>query len=864
MAMRIVVKTTAVIAGAGLLLGAIGRVHAQDAATLPAATSGRGEQAPVADDAAASPAAGADAGPLPTLAVAPLDGADARGALPVQNEKPGRIAEILVTARRVAESQQEVPIAITTMSAADLQREAINSPQDLQGRVPSLVVSTSSQMRNTESPAIRGQGQDFGTSPGVIIYFAEVPLPGDPIASNQGGPGKFLDLSDIQILKGSQGTLFGRNTTGGAMLLEPTRPKDAIEGSLRAEYTSYSGQGYEGVFNTPLFSDRLLLRAAAKYFDRDGFTHDVVTGKDYDNKHFWTGRLGLTWRPFDPVENYLVGYYTDSQDNGTGAVIEDINREELNQGIAASIGLGVLSQIPGLDLSQTANLGCLVLDTFGPSKNCGQDILDEQHARGDRHVQLSADPDDILKTGGVIDQLNVDITDEMRIRNIASYSTFKHHYRWDIDGSRAAFTDYNPDDDHFEADLDNYTEELQLQGTSLNGLLRFALGGYYEHANIDGYSQATALFIQSVLAQYQMTKESYAPYAQGTLDLGYLADALSGLSLTAGARYTTDKTHIDATFVQTALGTLKLVDDAFSNDIKDSAPTYTVGLDYKFGANLVYGKVSRGYKTGGEAPDSVNPDHRVYKPEYVTNYEIGQKSDFEMFGMPARLNTSAYYTDYSDLQKSATDTYLRPNAVNLTPTVGVTVYNVGKASIAGFELEGTLKPTDSLTLIATYGYTKAEYKKFDLLIGDILPHLDCTGTHVQKGNVADLHCVPVQNTPRNQFSVSARYLWPFDPSYGDIESSLTYAWTDRRYGAQTTLPEDEPGSWLPAYGLLNGSIHWDKIFGSAFDVQLYGTNLTNEKYRLSNSSIWHLTFFRSSVYSEPRIIGVQMGYRWGQ
>ncbi len=847
---------------------------AQDAGTIDLDTLLADEPAPQAGEPAPekqadnptpglSPGSAKPAAFIEELPVIPIPGREQDTAATKATARgPSRaIEEIVVSARRVAESQQDVPIAISAMSADDMRRDAINSPQDLQGRVPSLVVGTSSQMRNTEAPAIRGQGTDFGSSPGVIIYFGEVAQPSDPIASNQGGPGKFFDLSNVQILKGSQGTLFGRNTTGGAMLLEPHKPVEGFSGSLRAESTSYSGQGYEGVLNTSLFGDSLLVRGGAKYFARDGFTRDVVTGKDYDNKNFWTARIGFTLKPSDVFESYLLAYYTDSDDNGTGAVIEEINREGLNQGIAASIGLDVINQ---LGLGQTANLGCVVLNLFAPSTNCGQDILDEQQARGHRRVQLSGDPNDIIKTGGVINRLSFQLSDALALKNTASYSSFDHHYRWDIDGSRAAFTDYNPPDDKFEAKLYTITEELQLQGSALDESLRFVAGGYYEASDITGYSLATALFVQNVLATYEMEKTSYAPFAQATYDLGHLSDSMTGLSLTAGARYTFDETRVQATFVQRALNTLPLVNDAFSDTIKDSALTFTVGLDYKFGDHLVYGKISRGYKTGGAAPVSVNPDHRSYEAEYVLNYEIGQKADFLVFNMPARINTSLYYTDYTDLQKSGTDTYLAPNQVNITPTVGVTIFNVGKAAIAGFEFEGTLRPTDSLTLLATYGYTWAEYKEFELLIGDILPHLDCSGAQVEKGSVAELSCIPVQNTPRNQFSLSARYLLPIAETAGQLEGTVTYAWTDQRYGAQTTLPEAEPGAWLPAYGLLNAGLHWTNIFGSAFDLQLYGTNLTDEHYRLSNSSVWNLTFFRSSIYSEPRMLGVQVGYRWGE
>src|SRR3546814_4918120 len=92
-----------------------------------------------------------------------------------------------------------------------------------------------------------------------------------------------------------------------------------------------------------------------------------------------------------------------------------------------------------------------------------------------------------------------------------------------------------------------------------------------------------------------------------------------------------------------------------------------------------------------------------------------------------------------------------------------------------------------------------------------------------------LSCVPFQQTPKNNFSVSARYLLPLDPSWGDVEGSVTYSWNDRQYTSTNTVPQAEPGSWLSAQGLLNGSLSWSKILGSGFDVQLYGTNLTGEK-----------------------------------
>ena len=775
-----------------------------------------------------------------------------------------KLEEVIVTARRTAENIQTVPVAVSTMSADDIQREQINSPQDLQGRVPSLVVGTNSQMRNTESPTVRGQGAQFGAAPGVAIYLGEVALPSDPVANYQGGPGKFFDLSDVQVLKGSQGTLFGRNTTGGALLLEPHKPEPGFSGSLRAGTSNFSGQTYEAVVNLPFFDDTLLSRIGGQIFKRDGFTEDVATGKDYDSKDYWTARVGLLWRPADAVDNYLLGYYSDSHDNGTATVIENINREGLNQAIPAAVGLDILSNLlPGLDLAQTANLGCLALDIFGPSTNCGQDILDEQHARGHRRVQLSGDPDDVLKSGSAIDQFNLHFSDEVTLRNIASYSTLRHHYRWDLDGSRAAFNEFINPDDLYETDVRTYSEELQLQGKALKNGLRYVVGGYYEHSHAMGNVVATSLFFVNTTQVYEQTKKSLAPFAQASFDLGNVLDPLAGLSVTLGGRYTRDQTSGIASIRQQAEGLITLLDKTHSAKVDDSALTYTAGLDYKLGKNLVYGKVSRGYKTGGMSVIVVNPAHYTYKPEFVTNYEVGQKSDFKIGGMPVRFNSAVYYTKYSDLQKAAADSYVDPNNPSPVPQLGQAVFNVGKAWVAGAEVDMRIQPFRGFTFIGSYGYTRGKYQEYTLLLGGATQQLDCSGQQRSRGEVAELSCLPFNTTPEHQYSVSARYLFPIDYSKGEVEASMTYAWTGEQYSAQTSLPEDEPGSWLPSYGLLNASLSWNRILGSHFDVLLFGTNLMDKEYRVSNSNQWHLTYIQSSIYSEPRIFGAQLAWRWG-
>ena len=793
--------------------------------------------------------------PLVTCIAMALGGGLSAPTLAQEQKAVLALEEVVVTARRTEEFVQDVPIAISALSAEDLQREQIATVQDLQGRIPSMTIGTNSQMRNTETPTIRGQGATFGASPGVIVYWGEVALPGDISTNMQGGPGKFFDLANVQILKGAQGTLFGRNTTGGALLLEPNRPTNNFTARVQADVSNYNGRGYEAVVNTPLIDDTLLLRVGGQYQDRDGFTKDIANGRDYDNKHYWTSRLGLTWTPTDKIENTILAYYTDSDDNGTGMVWEGYNpaSPSLTGAICAILEPG--------PACRTATPTTATLDS----------VTSEQRARDPRHVQLSSNPTDQVKTKGFIDHFSFDLTDTMTLRNILSYSTFKRLYRWDLDGSRLAINDNDTPDGEHQTDLDGFSEEIQLHGYALEDALEYVAGAYYESSDAKGHAENTnSLYVKAIRDVESFKRETYAPFAQATYDLGTLTDSLSGLSLTAGVRYTTDSTKGKGRLTYTraqpipSLSSLGLqvppTPAPIDADVKDEALTYTVGLDYKFDSHMVYGKVSRGYKGGGITFTAVNPDKTFYDPEFVTNYELGFKTDVRIGDIPARLNTAVYYTDYDDLQKAGSD-------VSPANAPGSTTLNVGKAVIQGVEIDGSIQPITGLTLSANYSYTDAEYKEFDFTIpagtrrGPAL--IDCAGTSIgSAGGTADLSCIPMQGVAEHQGSVSVRYLLPLDATVGDIETSITYSSSSRKYASQTSRPENEPGAWLPSYGLLSASISWRNIFETKFDAQIYGTNLTDEEYRISDSSTYDALGFHSGIYSEPRIVGVKVGYHW--
>jgi iron complex outermembrane receptor protein len=808
---------------------------------------------------AAAPPAAPNAGPPPAADAAPA-------AAPAADS----IETVTVTARRTAEDAQSVPVAITAFSADDLQREQINTGQDLQGRVPSLTISANSQLRNTELPTIRGQGSNFGAAPGVVIYMAEVPAQTESVTNGQGGPGKFFDLANVQVLKGSQGTLFGRNTTGGALLLEPHKPDNGFSYSGHVQGSNYSGMSGDGILNMPLIGDSLLMRLSAQYVSRGGFTKDVVTGQDYDNKRYWTSRLGLTWRPAEQVENYFLATYTYSRDNGTGTVIEGFNSHGINYGLLAE-ALPQLNAMPYAVAQATAdaaNVGCTYLNNGGIpgtpnsiSSNCGADIVAAQQARGIRNVEIAGTPFDYLKTGSVTDQFKYELSDNLALRNIASFSILQHSFYWNFSGSRAQLDTITNDPGTKSTNGGQLTEELQLQGTALQHRLKFVVGGYYQNNHPIGHQEedVTALYMVLTPEVYSIKQSSYAPYAQATYDLGGMLDALDGYKLTAGARYTTDRTEGYST---AGIG-------PHSASLSKSVPTWTVGLDKQFESNLVYGKVSRGYKAGGFLLAAANPADYTYKPEYVTNYEIGDKSDFHIGEAPARINTAVYYTNYTDMQRSGTDVY----ATNGQSISGGAIFTAGKAEISGVEIEGTVRPLKGLTLAANYSFTYAKYREYNLTNNGLNPAQDCSGQYIPTNNgfntsspVENLSCLPLQYTPKHQASITARYLLPMEVAGGNLDGSVSYSWTDKQYASSYEVEAAEPNVWLGSFGLLNANLDWSWALSdkSSLDLRFFGTNLADRKYRISNSNVWNTLYFQSSIYGEPRVFGLQLGYGWGQ
>jgi iron complex outermembrane recepter protein len=607
------------------------------------------------------------------------------------------------------------------------------------------------------------------------------------------------------------------------------------------------------------------------YRDREGYTHDYQWNKDRDDTHWYSGRLTLSWKPTDRLSNDFLLYGATSETNGTGLIHRGFN-------IPALQGVGFCVDPP--------------LTPPGPSGiavNCSvyRDVTADADRLGPRGTRNSVDAFQTTETWGVINTTNYELNDNLTLRNIVSYQRFSSSYAYDGDGSLIQQYEVDPirlppgylneSPVHLPRDdLRGVTEELQLQGSYFEDKLVFAAGGFYYNQEPDGLQGASQIsYCPAAFTGFCPPQQSYggvsnkstALYAQATVDLGLATQALDGVRLTGGYRYTWDE--IDGTSLaftpqaggtvictNTNLVTVNPEECRFSGHLESKAPTWTFGLDYRIRPELlVFGKVSRGYKAGGFNPYAVRPETRTFNPEKVTSYEIGFKSDFRIADMPTRLNASVYKLDYTNIQRATGD--FNP----VTSASGAQIL-AAEATIKGLELDATIRPFDWLEIGGNYSRTDGEYDKFNYTA--LVPTVACNGP-VAAGGIADASCVPMQYVAPEIWSIHASVDLPIPEDMGTLSFFVNYSQTADQHTEALVLEQFQPGERIESFGLLNASLDWKGIAGSNVDLSLFVSNATDETYRISNTDVFQSGSLLSwaTIYGEPRMYGVRLRYNFG-
>jgi iron complex outermembrane receptor protein len=758
------------------------------------------------------------------------------------------LEEIVVTARRKEEKLQNVPVAITAFTPASLEEKHIESASDLAHFVPGL--ASSQETRDEQVFYLRGQGPNGGQggAPGVVTYFADVPFYGS-------GPGIYFDLDNLQVLRGPQGTLFGRNTTGGAVLFDPKRPTNDFEGYVQASAGDYNLHEEEGALNVPIIDDKLLVRGAFDIDQRDGFTHDYTTGKDLDNRDYWSFRLGVTWRPTDDFENYIVYDSLYSHTNGTGIELQAINSN------------------PGTSFSQT------FCPATGPCP-VAQKLLAEQAAVGPRGTFTTPGLGGLDKTYsyGITDIAKYDLSDDITFKNIFGYRVLKNLLRYDLEGTPEAVINFVTPNG-WNLSNSQYTDEVQFQGKSLGGNLNWIAGAFGEFLHPSGTTVAelattsviaphlTSIPLsvevfsnaqgQNALGPEGITERTQAVFLQGDYDLAGISDMLENVKFTAGARYTWDYTSNSnfesiKVFLPPKFGGGQVESVACDPCIPGvtepvashtfQAPTWTTGLEYQITPDtLLYVKGSRGFKSGGFNGAGTPPFQIEYESEYVTDVEIGMKADWDIEGVKLRTNIDGFHDDYKNAQRSVG--VLVQTVPAPAPKTATTLIANGDATIEGMEFEGTIIPFKDLELTSSWTYIHARYDSF------VIPTV---------GNERDL---PYPFTPKNKFGFSARYHMPFVPEEaGDVSLQASYVHTGR---IQYSTADIEPYGNEPGYGLVDLNVDWDNIYGNPVDASFFMTNVTDTLAKIGNVGIYNSTGLVSVIYNEPRMWGFRVKYRFG-
>jgi iron complex outermembrane receptor protein len=741
------------------------------------------------------------------------------------------LGEIVVTARRREERLQDVPISITAFTPEKLQQAQVTTARQLVGLTPSLNINSGNQ-RDFQRFAIRGQGATVGGSESVVAYFSEAPM-SQYIA---GGPGLYFDLENLQVLNGPQGTLFGRNTIGGAVLFTPHRPTFNNEGFVQAGYGSYNNKELAGVANLVVIPEKLAIRASIDFRGRDGYTKDLQ-GSEFDNIDYRTFRLGALFTPNNTFENYLVTQYTRSRTNGTGIIITAVNPTGSAQ---AAFGAAAFPN-PQQTLQQQQQLGVRI-------------------TQGDAPHWWDSD------TFMAVNTSTVHLPYSLTLKNIASFSRVSVSGGFDNDGTRFPITHFLKTNDSgqpsgFGEGRNEYlTDELQLQGAWLDGKLNWVLGGFYTNSYPFAFQQITTIaFGVPLITQSHLNTTSKALFSQFTLDLGVFNEALENLRFTGGYRYSWDTKHYTAfawnttTNACTTDATLRFPNCLVRFDGEWSAPTYTLGLDYKINPQvMVYFTTGSGYKSGGFNTVVQNNTPPSFAPEKVKNYEIGVKGDFEVANMPLRANIALFKDDYTDIQRSV----FLPNPL-IPGSIITYLANAASATIKGVETQVTWKPINHLTFDLTYSYLEASYDDYPGFRDLSIP---IPSAQFAARQIVNLKGTQLPFAPKNKWGVQATYDLPVDDSVGRVR-----AYVNANYQSHyLTTDQQQPTVYrIGDYTLVNLGVNWTRIYNKPVDLEFYMTNVADTVSIAAGQVFYYSTGTAAASYIEPRMVGFRVRYHFG-
>lgn len=714
------------------------------------------------------------------------------------------IEEVLVTARRKEERLQDVPVAVASFGAQQIKEQKIQTESDLQLVTPGLTVRQTGSS-NQISFSLRGQSIDaFSQSPpSVANYLNDILVSGFGVSS-------FVDIESIQVLKGPQGTLFGRNSTGGAVLYQTTKPSNDFEGYVNVGLGNYGNQEVKAAVNIPL-SDSFSARLVTSQHRRDGIQRNRLLDTDTHQIDYQLYRSTFLYSG-DSFENETMLQYVKDDTIASGLKLHS----------ATGTGLFSILYSPAVAAAEVAR-----------NESAGfYDVFNEQDNRHEMEQKFLSN------------KTTIEISENLTFKNIFGYNDVVSNDSIDIDGTSfpiisISLANFGVGAEGYTFGTEQWSNETQLLGETKDEKLSYIIGFYYsedvkETNNPICFPCDLGPAIPPTIFRYHFDVEdvSTAVFAQGTYRL------TDTLSFTAGYRHTWEEVAIDY-FAGDINNTLIPAPFGAVNDsLKINEPSWTISLEYKPTDEWLIYLANRGsFRSSGFNGVGSEPNPNLaggvvandYEEETTYDFEVGLKFAGELAGIPSRFNLAIYDQVLDQAQRT------------VYPTTASVTGNVEEAQISGFEFDGIFDLTDWLQVGGAIAYTDAEFTK---------PSADVAGALFTFGPYADS-----PEWVRNIYFKAVKELEDGGSVYlrGDYYAQSSFYYSNL---GDTLAPDTE----IDGYDLFNIRVGWEKVMGSNFSIAGYVKNLADEEYEVGGIDLYPVIGTTSRLPGNPRTYGVDLSY----
>jgi iron complex outermembrane receptor protein len=707
------------------------------------------------------------------------------------------LEEVVVTAQKREESSQKTPISLAAFSTADLENKGINSLVDLRSEVPNLQLTPHPNSTTTTRVFMRGVGNNddqITQDPSVAVY-----LDGVYVARSQGLASDVADIERVEVLRGPQGSLYGRNATGGAINFITKAPELGRFGFQQALTVGNSNLLRSRTQADLPLGETAALELSYLKVSKNGYADNPGSGVsrwgDQDRSAY---RAALHWQPIDAVD---IRYsYDHSQiDDTPGLINYSPNFPQIAK--RPSSGSPFVNDLRANDITAQGHNLTIAWEI--------EDSLTLKSITGYRKLDNYTDQnyltDALTGTGNPLASLFV--------------------------GKPVFITE-------FDSSQHQFSEELQASGDTMNSQLEYVAGLYYFSEKADSYD--TTVSVQGLDERWvTIDNSAYAAFGQGTYTPSILDEQLH---ITLGLRYSHDNRKATMDTLHSAPNgaapaTYNGGANPFSGDgnksFHDLSPSMIVAYDVDADIN-VYGKIAKGYKTGGYNVRA--PQLRFgegFDQENLISYELGLKSQW--WDNRVRFNSAVFLAKYDDIQVNVQSD---PNNASITD-----VLNAGKATISGAEVELSGRLTEGLTAALNYAYLDASFDKVR----------DANGTDVTSQ-------FQFPEAPHNSYSVNLQYEFPATP-IGVFTAMADYSWQSEKFSASNAKPANGSLFIIDDYALLNARLNLSEIpVGTgSLRASLWGRNLEDKHYY---TSLFDLRVAQGAFYGEPRSYGIDLVYQY--